>query len=209
MVKSDSGYIYIGKLFHRHGKDLSSISEKKIGKSIDVPNRETALNSTKYTIGYTMIKYWAVNEMSNVEKSIHALLPNRLTGEWFEDEDDSLTERLTRFMNIIGGVEQNVDVSGLDITEKKIIKSAKDRTRINELAGQQFSYATEGVLATLEIAADGRFLCVETGTIHDTPNGPFREVWKGKITGTGAINAWNAPKNKNGNTIDKELSLLN
>jgi T5orf172 domain len=205
---NDCGYIYIGTYFHHHGKDLSNLTEKKIGKSINVPNRENALNSTKFTIGYTMIKYWAVEEMSKVEKSLQAILPNRLNGEWFEDNDETLVDRVSKFMEIVGGKEENVTTNDIDPIAKKIIQSAKDRSRVAELAGQQFTYTREGITVTVEITPDGEFKNLATGSVYGNPSSPFWRSWEGIITGSSSINGWAAPKNAVGRSIDQELALL-
>ena len=208
-MASDPGYVYIGQYYHYHGKDLGSLTEKKIGKSINVPNRESALNSTKFTIGYTMIKYWAVDSMSQIEQALHAILPNRLNGEWFDDDEDcTLIGRVSKFMAILGCVEQTVNTVDLEPAAKRLIKSAKDRSRVAELAGQQFSYTREGISVTIEIASDGMFKNVATGLIYDNPSSSFWRSWEGKITGASSINGWSSPKNAQGRSIDNELELL-
>ena len=205
---NDPGYIYIGQYYHHHGKDLSNLTEKKIGKSINVPSRENALNSTKFTIGYTMIKYWAVDSMSQIEKAIHAILPNRLNGEWFEDSDDTLIDRVSKFMIVIGGVEQTVDTVDLEPLAKQLVESAKDRSRVAELAGQHFTYAREGISITVEITPDGNFKHLGTGIEYPNPSSPFWRSWEGKISGSSSINGWTTPKNTQGRSIDQELEML-
>lgn len=205
---SDNGYIYIGQYYHHHGKDLSNLTEKKIGKSVNVPSRENALNSTKFTIGYTMIKYWAVDSMSQIEKGLHAILPDRLNGEWFEDDDDTLIDRVSKFMTIMGAKEQNVDLVDLEPVAKQLVKSAKDRSRVAELAGQQYTYTREGIRVDVEITPDGEFKNLQTGLTYSNPSSPFWRSWEGKITGSSSINGWTSPKNSNGRSIDQELEIL-
>lgn len=203
-----SGYIYIGTYFHRHGKDLSNLTEKKIGLSIDVPSRESALNSTKFTIGYTMLKSWHVDDMDKVERGIHALLDHdNLSGEWFEDEDGSLVDRVSKFM-AINGYREHSNAIEPDPVASKVIKEIQDRSRIAELAGQQFSYTRSDITVTIEITPDGKFKCIQNNEIYETPNRAFVTLWKGNIVGTEAINAWTGPKNNNKRSIDQELSLL-
>jgi Meiotically up-regulated gene 113 len=102
-------YIYLGTYYHtRHKGTISVIDEngsyvtleKKIGKTVDLEQRETALNRTKSPIGYTFLRAWRTgDDTDRVELAIHALLDNvRSEGEWFADDDDTLTERLTDFM---------------------------------------------------------------------------------------------------------------
>ena len=207
-MSNDPGYIYIGQYYHYHGKDLGSLTEKKIGKSINVPSRESALNSTKFTIGYAMIKYWAVDSMSQLEKALHAILPDRLNGEWFEDKDDTLIDRVSKFMAVLECAEQTVNTVDLEPAAKQLVQSAKDRSRVAELAGQQFSHTREGILVTVEITPDGMFKNIATGSIYDNPSSSFWRSWEGKITGSSSINGWTNPKNSQGRSIDKELEML-
>jgi hypothetical protein len=206
---SNPGYIYIGGYYHHHGKDLTSIlTEKKIGKSINVPSRENALNSTKFTVGYTMIKYWAVDSMSQIERSLHVILPNRLNGEWFEDNDDTLIDRVSKFMSIMGAIEQTVDTTDLEPIAKQLVNSAKDRGRVAVLAGMQFTHTRENITVTIEVTLDGSFKNIKDGVIYDNPSSAFWRTWEGKITGSSSINGWTNPKNSQGRSIDKELELL-
>lgn len=204
-----SGYIYIGQYFHRHGKTLDSLTEKKIGKSVDVPARENSLNSTKFTIGYIMIKYWKVSEMDKTEKQLHALLPDRLSGEWFEDEDDSLIDRVSKFMSVSGNIEQSVNTSDMDCVEKNLVSAAnKDRSRVSELAGQRFFAKRNAIQATAEITADGKFKCVETDEIYTSPSTLFTKTWKAMgASGPCTINGWDA-KNEHGQSITDVLASL-
>jgi hypothetical protein len=48
------GFIYLGKYFDIMGREVS-ITDKKIGKSIDPLSREYQLNRTKGPIGYKII----------------------------------------------------------------------------------------------------------------------------------------------------------
>jgi hypothetical protein len=120
-------YIYFGKYFHRHGKDISNANEIKVGKTINLSQRESQLNNTKMTIGYTIVKAFETGEDTDkVEKQLHAILPNRLDGEWFDqDEEDPIISRGTKFMLVSGYPE--VDL-GHDEDEdvNKVRKIQKD-----------------------------------------------------------------------------------
>ena len=96
-------YIYLGKYFHRHGTDMSNIVERKIGKTNNLNRREYELNDTKMTIGYTIVQAWKTGDRTDdIEKAIHALLDHdRMSGEWFNDRDDSLGVRLSKFMKYL------------------------------------------------------------------------------------------------------------
>jgi hypothetical protein len=113
-------YIYLGTYYHtRHKGTISVIDdngdyvtlEKKIGKTIDLEQRETALNRTKSPIGYTFLRVWETGtDTDRVELAIHELLDNdRSEGEWFADDDDTLTERLSGFMSKMGYPEVPLD----------------------------------------------------------------------------------------------------
>ena len=94
-------YIYIGQYFHKHGKDLQEfgITEKKIGYTKDPDSREKGLSNTKMTIGYKYIAIWKVENMTFVEDMLHtAFGDNRLSGEWFEDPNDDLVERVNKII---------------------------------------------------------------------------------------------------------------
>ena len=108
-------YIYIGQYFHYHGKDLQDlgITEKKIGKTGDLKQREIQLNRTKGTIGYTYAAAWEVSDMNIVETLLHtAFDDNRLSGEWFDDVNDDLIERVGKIITLAKlGVEVDLGLS--------------------------------------------------------------------------------------------------
>ena len=98
-------YVYIGEYFHHNDKErVSALTEKKIGLAKDLQNREKQLNSTKFTIGYQLIKAWETgSDTRNVEQALHAILDHdNLRGEWYRDEDDSLKSRVSKYMSIRG-----------------------------------------------------------------------------------------------------------
>ena len=113
-------YIYIGTYYHtRHKGTISVIDEsgnyvtleKKIGKTINLEDREYSLNRTKSQIGYTFLKAWKTdNQTDKVELAIHDILSNvRSEGEWFQDDDDTLVDRISGFMNRMGFPEVSLD----------------------------------------------------------------------------------------------------
>ena len=113
-------YIYLGKYYHKSGKELTDLTEKKIGLTKNLDNRERELNSTKFTVGYTFVRAWETGaDTFKVEKSLHAILDDqRMDGEWFEDVSNTLVGRVSKFMNIQGYPE--VALSG-DEEEKRAI----------------------------------------------------------------------------------------
>ena len=131
------GYIYVAGYFHRDGEDIGTLTEKKIGRSIDVPQRESQLNNTKMTLGVTMHKCWEVENMEVHEKSLHAVLGNtRLSGEWFKDADESLIGRVSAYMDAQGFAEYQL-AAPEDQEEKKAVERG---TRALRAAGLRQKY---------------------------------------------------------------------
>ena len=98
------GYIYLGQYYDVLGRTLT-LSDKKIGLSKDPVSREYQLNRTKSPIGYSIIAVYKVDDMNKVEKMLHSILDSRrVFGEWFKDDEDTLTGEFINFMNTYGGV---------------------------------------------------------------------------------------------------------
>ena len=129
-------YIYLGKYFHKSGKELSDLTEKKIGLTKNLQDRERNLNSTKFTIGYTFVRAWETADDTNkVEKSLHAILDDvRMDGEWFEDSYNTLIGRVSKFMSIQGYPEVDLNDSSDEI-EKKAIESTNNSI-VNNVTNQ-------------------------------------------------------------------------
>lgn len=99
------GYIYLGQYYDVLGRDLN-LSDKKIGLSKDPVSRIYQLNRTKSPIGYEVISLFKVDDMYRVEKLLHSILDSRrVHGEWFKDDEDTLTGEFVNFMNVYGGIE--------------------------------------------------------------------------------------------------------
>lgn len=204
------GYIYIGEYYHKHGKELN-LTEKKIGLTKSLEEREKALNSTKFTIGYCMSEAYKVDDMFKVEKAIHSLLDhNRLEGEWFEDDDDSLKQRVNKFMTTMGYEKVNLNNDDSDVEEKQIrTKLDKSYRDINKLIGETFSYKRNGVIFNIKVEQNDKITVVETGNHYTSLNkacmaGISEVCYKGVEMGTftNATNIWTSLKNKNGKSPD-------
>ena len=120
-------YIYFGKYFHRRGKDMGDLNEIKIGQTTDLNRRQYELNNTKMTVGFAYIRAFETGDDTNkVEKQLHAILPNRLDGEWFDqDEHQTLIARGIKFMEISGYPEVNL---GHD-SDEDVNKVRKEETK--------------------------------------------------------------------------------
>ena len=118
-------YIYIGQYYHKRGKALN-LTEKKIGITINLADREWSLNRTHGPIGYAMVAAWnAGDAYRDTERAIHAILGNaRSEGEWFEDDDGSLIGRVAAYMDILQ--YPKVDITSSNEAEKELLEQVDD-----------------------------------------------------------------------------------
>jgi hypothetical protein len=163
------GYIYLGQYYDVLGRELS-LSDKKIGLSKDPVGREYQLNRTKSPIGYSIISLFKVDNMNKVEKMLHSILDGRrVSGEWFRDDEDTLTGEFINFMKIYGA--ESCEIS--EIKENRIsIESTPDLRLVN--LGNDYNCDVElvrtylGVDYDVLLRRDG--ILVFNGGEFDTPN---------------------------------------
>ena len=229
-------YIYLGKYFHRNGTDMSNIVERKIGKTNNLNRREYELNDTKMPIGYTIVQAWKTGDRTDdIERAIHALLDHdRMSGEWFNDRDDSLGARLSKFMKYQGIQEEDLP-DDEDPIANQTRRIAKDRTKedelkskINEyLTGEQFTWTRpHNFVQTITIQTDGIHCDTNNklygiGKVHFAFADSFRQklIDEGKITAEDwnskqvrddhrgpSVNFWYKAKDKNGKSIIDRLN---
>ncbi len=229
------GYIYLGKYFHRAGKELN-LSEKKIGKTINLDQREHELGRTNSPIGYTYINAWKTgDDTDKVERQIHALLGHdRMEGnEWFEDKADDLNDRLSTFMDY-GNYKQVELADEEDVGANETRKVSRDKLKenglkekINEyLVGESFSFTRPNdFVQTITIKENGIYSSTndkmyDIGRVHFAFADSFRQklIEDGKITKEEwnwskvrrehrgpTVNFWHNAKNKDGKTIMQRL----
>lgn len=159
------GYVYLGEHYDVMGRDIN-ISDKKIGLSNNPVNREKQLNRTKSPIGYRIITCYKVDNMNRVEKMLHAILDSRrVSGEWFRDDEDTLTGEFINFMVAYGA-------EVFDIQEIKEQSQTTVDTRLVELAGRigetTLIRTYKGV--DYEVKLDRNGLLHFNGEVFDTPN---------------------------------------
>jgi hypothetical protein len=161
------GYIYLGEYYDLLGRELDT-TDKKIGKTISLTQREYQLNRTKSPIGYKIISGYKVDDMDKVEKLLHAILDGRrLVGEWFKDDEDTLTSEFINFMNIYGGEYVNMD----EIKEEQTSSTSDDR--LVKIAN---SFGKDTMLIRTYKGVDYDVLLDKNGILHfqgetfDTPN---------------------------------------
>jgi hypothetical protein len=164
------GYIYLGEYYDVLGRELDA-TDKKIGKTISLIQREYQLNRTKSPIGYKIISAYLVDNMDKVEKLLHVILDSRrLVGEWFKDEEDTLTGEFINFMNIYGGTQVNME-------EIKEFKDAQVTPTLDDrLVKIAQAFGNDTMLIRVYKGVDYDVLLDSKGVLHfknetfDTPN---------------------------------------
>jgi hypothetical protein len=159
-------YIYLGQMYDVIGRELNN-TDKKIGFS-EVPlTRQNSLNRTKSPIGYEIVLLFEVDDMRKVEKMLHAILDSRrVYGEWFKDEEDTLTGEFNNFMIAYGATPIMVE-------ELKPETVADPDNRLKDLASKlgedtMLVRTYKGVDYDVLLKKDGRLLF--KGEYFDTPN---------------------------------------
>lgn len=185
---SKEGYIYLGELYDVMGRTMD-INDKKIGLSINPIQRENQLNRTKSPVGYKVVEVYKVDDMNKVEKMLHAILDSRRThGEWFKDDEDTLTGEFINFMSAYGA-------EVYDMVEEKESMEVDPDTRLVDLSSLQ---GKETVLirkykgVEYEVNLDTKGLLHFNGEVFDTPNKLYNngivKFVKGKKGGSGTNN---------------------
>jgi hypothetical protein len=161
------GYIYLGEYYDLLGRELDT-TDKKIGKTIYLTQREYQLNRTKSPIGYKIISAYMVDDMDKVEKLIHAILDGRrLVGEWFKDEEDTLTGEFINFMNIYGGTVMDIEL----IKEEQTTLSGDERLlKIANSFGKDTMLIRTYKGIDYDVLLDSKGILHFNGETFDTPN---------------------------------------
>lgn len=161
------GYIYLGEYYDLLGRELDT-TDKKIGKTISLTQREYQLNRTKSPIGYKIISAYMVDDMDKVEKLIHAILDGRrLVGEWFKDEEDTLTGEFINFMNIYGGTVMDIEL----IKEEQTTLSGDERLlKIANSFGKDTMLVRTYKGIDYDVLLDSKGILHFNGETFDTPN---------------------------------------
>lgn len=160
------GYVYLGEHYDVLGREIA-ISDKKIGLSVNPISRENQLNRTKSPIGYRIISVYKVEDMNKVEKMLHSILDSRrVYGEWFRDDEDTLTSEFINFMVAYGGEYYNMD------EEKEMLAQTEDLRLVN--LSKEFGKDTVLVRTykgiDYELVLDTKGLLHFNGEVFDTPN---------------------------------------
>lgn len=161
------GYIYLGELYDVLGRSLNN-SDKKIGLSINPLNRENQLNRTKSPVGYRIIAVYKVDNMNKVEKMLHSILDSRrVYGEWFKDDEDTLTGEFINFMIAYGAEVYNIEEA-----KEEILTNEPD-TRLVDLVNEidkELILIRKYKGIEYEVKLDRKGLLHFNGEVFDTPN---------------------------------------
>jgi len=166
------GYIYLGEYFDVLFRTLG-ISDKKIGKSIDPVTREVQLSRTKSPIKYRILVVYKVDDMDRVEKMLNCILDSRrVEGEWFKDDEDTLTSEFINFMEAYGA--ERVDMDQLRPTETEIDPDTRLLAVYNKLT-KTGSPSSITLIRTYkgvdyEVILDNKGYLNFNGEKFDTPN---------------------------------------
>ena len=185
------GYIYLGQYYDVLGRELS-LSDKKIGFSIDPVSREYQLNKTKSPIGYSIIAVYKVDNMNKVERMLHAILDSRrVFGEWFKDDEDTLTGEFINFMIAYGGTVYDLK----EVKETRDALQCLPDNRLVDLAnkfGQDTMLIRTYMGVDYEVLLNTKGMLIFNGEQFDTPNKLYNngvvKFVKGKRGGSGTNN---------------------
>ena len=141
---------------------------KRSEKTISLTQREYQLNRTKSPIGYKIISAFLVDDMDKVERLLHAILDSRrLVGEWFKDEEDTLTGEFINFMNIYGGASINME----QIKEEQVSGTTDDRlVKIAQSFGKDTELIRTYKGIDYDVMLDTKGILHFKGETFDTPN---------------------------------------
>lgn len=161
------GFIYLGELYDVLGRELS-ISDKKIGLSAQPLNREYQLNRTKSPVGYKIISAFKVDNMYKVEKMLHAILDSRrVFGEWFKDDEDTLTGEFVNFMIAYGAEVFNVEEAKSSIVETEVDARLQD---LSKKFGKDIVLVRNYLGLDYDVTLTTKGLLYFNGEYFDTPN---------------------------------------
>jgi hypothetical protein len=182
------GYIYLGELYDVMDRPMD-INDKKIGLSINPIQRENQLNRTKSPVGYRVVTVYKVDDMNRVEKMLHSILDSRRThGEWFRDDEDTLTGEFINFMNAYGAEHYNI------VEEKEKVQVDIDH-RLSDLSkemGSKIELVRRYKGVDYDVLLDENGLLHFNGEVFDTPNKLYNngivKFVNGKRGGSGTNN---------------------
>ena len=113
-MKNEVSYLYIGQYYYDGDTELN-VTDKKIGHTTNPDIREKQLSRTKGPIKVMYLKLWKFDGKNTAREVEHGMIHHmfsdiRIDGcEWFSDEDETLEERLTLFLNNLNKFNSSID----------------------------------------------------------------------------------------------------
>lgn len=177
LSETKANFVYLMKNFDRLGRDIGELAnDKKIGKSVNPPQREKQLNPTKHPLGIALYKCWRTDNWTHEhEKGLHAILDDaNVDGEWYSDTEDTLTSRLTKYFKIWDCKEVELGTDE-DPGVNRIRKEQKDKDQWREFFEAKKEEHPEWFTNPCEtwIHKVGLFTRYHV-LIHGNPNGTFK-----------------------------------
>lgn len=108
------------------------IPYKKVGitgaGNATLSSRLQQISNTKSPIKAQCVAGWIHSDVRAVENAIHLLLEDsRVEGEWFLDKDDSLVERMSPMMELLGAEPFEIDDAD-DSYTKNVLKKEQNQS---------------------------------------------------------------------------------
>ena len=165
-----SNYVYLGEYFDVLGR--VTLTDKKIGFSKVPIKRERGLSDTQSPIKYRVIELFCVDDMKKVEKMLHSILDSRRLptgcGEWFRDDEDTLSSEFVNFMKAYGGIHS--DIWATD--DKSSYTPSPDLRLVNltNKFGHDIELTRTYLGVDYDVMLKSNGLLVFNGSEFDTPN---------------------------------------
>lgn len=111
-LQEGQGYIYVGEYFHKFGGQVPT--EKKLGK-IDDLLKIPQIDDYAFSLDFTASDIYLVNNVDKLYEALVSLLDHdQLKEDWYVDLDNTLKERVAKFMKTFGYTEiADVDGDGI------------------------------------------------------------------------------------------------
>lgn len=177
------GYLYLGEYYDILNREIG-ISDKKIGISKNPINREYQLSRTKSPIKYRILSIYKVDSMRRVEKMLHNILDSRrIEGEWFKDDEDTLTGEFIGFMESYGA--QRCDMDELKPVEEPKLKDKRLLAVYNKHANDKECLTLIRTYKGIdyEVILDNNGFLIFNDEFFDTPNKLYNNGIVKHVTG--------------------------
>ena len=176
-------YIYIAENCHRGGKPLGS-NEKRIGVTKDFEELQREFDRATSPIYCSITAAWKTDhdEGKKIFSALGHILSDRATDtpEWYDDNNGTLFDRLSGFMNGLGYVPTGV-LRDDDVSEYRCDEDDGDgchmghptggprgilKPRVDLLVGEVFSYTYKGKKNVVRVDGPAKFTSLTDGQTY-------------------------------------------